>query len=314
MRRARTIAGLFSAAVLAASNAGAFCRETTCQISPTPSGCVGRTDSNGCSDEGSWLYWGKPCLAFSVHVGGSPKRGISSDQLEQQVRAAFDQWSTVACSNGGSPSLVVKAFPRASCSEVGFRGDGPNQNLWIFRDDTWLPSIEADGTLALTTLSVVTNTGEIYDADVELNSHDNAFTLGDASVETDLSSIVLHEAGHVLGIGHSPWSTSTMSDSYVNGSLEARTLEADDENAICAAMPPGAPISDCDPTPRHGFSASCDAAEAGCCSVAHGRGSSKAPLLVLALAFLVVATRRRDSAAPTQRSNRCSPRGVRWLR
>jgi hypothetical protein len=308
LRSATTFAAWVFVGVLAARSAGAFCRETSCQIVPLPNGCVGTYDANGCSNEGIALHWGQPCLSFSVHQGGSPKSGISSAQLEQQVRAAFDSWSTASCSGGGTPNLTVETYPPVLCSEVGFRSEGPNQNLWIFRDDSWEHEIDAEGTLALTTLSVVTSTGEIYDADVELNAKDNTFTLGGAGVETDLYSIVLHEAGHVLGIAHSPWPTSTMSDSYDRGSLDARSLEADDINAICAIMPPGEPPSQCDPEPRHGFSTRCDAAEDGCCSMARGRHSDKAQLLVLVGLLLLAATRRRGAEVPSQTSNRCSPR------
>jgi len=298
---ALSLAGL-TVGVLLSPNATAFCRETTCYVSPAPSGCVGSADANGCSNEGNPLHWSQPCLSFSVQMAGSVKLQIGADLFERQVRTAFDSWSTVICSGGGSPKFSVVTYPQAACTEVGFRDQGPNQNLWVFRDDGWEHALTADGALALTTLSVISSTGEIYDADVELNSHDNAFTTDDLDVKVDLYSIVLHEAGHVLGIGHSPWSTSTMTGSYANGSIDPRSLEADDINAICAVMPPGEIDPNCKPEPLHGFSTECAPTAPGCCSVAAGWRSSNSRAWVIVVPWLVFAIRRAGSGKGRRRS------------
>jgi hypothetical protein len=303
-----SVAIVFAIGLNAASVYG-FCHDTTCEITPTPAGCKGSFDTNGCSDEGLSLHWGTPCFSFSVHEGGSSRCGIRGDALEGCVRSAFDAWSAVTCDDGGSPNFFVATYPQVTCQDVGFRGDGPNQNLWIFRDDRWEHEILADGAIALTTLSVDLGTGEIYDADVELNSKENDFTLGDDNVQTDLSSIVLHEAGHVLGIGHSPWSTSTMAGSYLKGTTDTRTLKADDIDAICAILPPRELPSRCDPEPRQGFSAQCDASYGGCCSMARGRTNSA--LTPAASAMFLLVARRRKPARASQRSRHRNPKDAR---
>jgi hypothetical protein len=166
------------------------------------------------------------------------RSGITAGQLEKQVAAAFEQWEAATCSEGGHPRLGVETYPRVQCDRVGYKEEGPNQNLWTFRDDSWISDGTPDSAIALTTLTIDTVSGEILDADVELNARDNRFTVTSVDVQTDLFSVVLHESGHVLGLGHSDWVTSTMASGYDDGSLEARTLEADDIEAICALMPP----------------------------------------------------------------------------
>lgn len=262
--RCRAIGVLIScAAVLTNSRALAFCRETTCVVSPAPAGCLGNLDADGCSSEGAPLYWREPCLSFSVHRSGSSRRAITADALERLVTTAFDVWSKVECSNGKTPGFRAEVQPQAQCESVGFRHDGPNQNLWILRDEPWAYELGAESAMALTVLTVDSTSGEIYDADVELNSRDYAFTIEDDSVEVDLYSIVLHEVGHVMGIGHSEWTTSTMASGYDVGSLQARTLETDDRAAICSVMPPRLEIA-CSFEPYGGFSVDCARETSGC--------------------------------------------------
>ena len=60
-----------------------------------------------------------------------------------------------------------------------------------------------------TTLSIDTVSGQILDADVEIDAFDPGqngmppITTSDSNVGYDLESIVTHEAGHFLGLAHS---------------------------------------------------------------------------------------------------------------
>jgi hypothetical protein len=156
-----------------------------------------------------------------------------------------------------------------------------NTNAIIFRDDVW-PYMGADSTLALTTVTYNLDTGDIYDADIEVNSSSDTivFTTGDTDVQFDLRSIATHEAGHFLGLSHSEEADATMNRAYEAGQTDLRDLEPDDVAAICATYPPGEILpADCDATPRHGFSSECSVnqepmEESGCCSVAPGSSAS----------------------------------------
>ncbi len=136
-----------------------------------------------------------------------------------------------------------------------------NANIITFRDDGW-PYVGGGNTLALTTVTYHLKTGEIYDADMEINSFDVALSQGDDDVSFDLLSIATHEAGHFLGLSHSSDHDATMFADYRPGTASLRDLSQDDLDGICAVYPPGEPIKGCDPTPRHGFSALCAARSA----------------------------------------------------
>ena len=280
--------------------ASGYCLMTTCDAEPTPVACIVERNEDGCSVEGKRVAWAQPCLSFSVHKVGSVRSGITAGQLEKRVAKAFERWEAALCSGGGFPRLRVEAFPRVECDSVGYNAEGPNQNLWVFRENGWYEDVTDDNAIALTTLTIDYDTGEILDADVELNASDNQFTLSSKDVQIDLESTVLHEAGHVLGLGHSEWGTSVMTSGYEVGSLTSRKLQADDIRAICALMPPGEIPSDCDAEPLGGFSTQCHSPE-GCCALAPGRKPSGISGVLGVLFFgLSVLRRRYAKVLPSQ--------------
>ena len=294
MRQFLSIVLIALSILLIGQRAMAYCRKTTCELTPTPVGCTSTTGVDYCTNEGLPLYWSSPCIAFSVQKDGSVTSGISATELEQRVRTAFDAWMSVTCADGRHPNLYVATYPQASCGDVGYRTDGPNQNLWTFRDQDWEKNVGAAGVIALTTLSVNETTGEILDADVELNSTSHIFTTEDETADTDLLSIVQHESGHVLGIDHTPWGSSTMSGSSVQNSIDKRSLETDDVQAMCAAMPPGDLPATCDPEPLGGFSQACEGPpHIGCCSIAPQRVGTANVLSVGACLVGLLRLRRR---------------------
>jgi hypothetical protein len=189
-----------------------------------------------------------------------------------------------------------------ACHTQEYNQDKGNANIIMFDDDAW-PYEGSPNTLALTTVTYDLDTGEIYDADMELNSHDVTFTTSDSNVQFDLASIVQHESGHFLGLAHSQDMAATMFATYMQGQIFLRTLEADDIAAICTAYPPGPTIDPmCDDTPRHGFSSECgaqqmDVTTTACCAVAAGTPAGGTPALAAlgaaaALAFARSRSRR----------------------
>jgi hypothetical protein len=304
-KRRRAVAAVIAALTLSASSAAhAYCRTSSC----------GKLTGTLCEppdvvDCGIPIFWPSPCITVSLQEDAS--KLVSLATSEEIFKEAFGAWTTAACPGGGTPHIQVEYTGPVSCDkhEYNQTPELGNANIIIFRDNTW-PHVGANSTLALTTVTYNTENGEIYDADMEINTATAMITTTGDNVKFDFLSIATHEAGHFLGLSHSQMSGSTMTPQYMEGSTNLQTLEDDDRAAICAAYPPGDPIPDsCDSTPRHGFSPLCSddprEVDGGCCSVTPGApsssrvayGSAAAALAAMAL----LATRRRRAARAGRR-------------
>lgn len=299
MKSSRTLVPLVLAlSALWTTPAFGFCRTTTCG----PGQCTPNPSCDFCLEGGKPLYWGGRCISFGIQRDASPLRGIDFETTRNIVGGAFAKWMGVDC-GGVGPSLQLSDFGAISCDRQEYNQTAGNANVWMFRDDYW-PYSGANATLALTTITFNVKTGEIFDADVEINSIQSPLTLGDANIQADLDSIVTHEAGHFLGLSHSCEKDATMEAQYKLGEAGLRTLEPDDVAGVCTLFPPGSGQS-CDPTPRHGFSTDCCNPRSecegrtepeGCCTTAPGSTNSPGRLggsLLLSGLLLFAARRRR---------------------
>ncbi len=184
------------------------------------------------------------------------------------LRKTFQAWTEVPCPKGGNASMTFEERDPVSCKKSEYNKDAPNLNVVLFQDDDWKYR-GIDGTIAKTSVTYNDETGEIYDADIEVNAANNTVTITDnqAKIEYDLQAILTHEVGHFIGIAHSAESSAVMFASYSPGSTSQRKLTPDDIDAVCTIYPPNNGVA-CNSTPRGGFSASCDATEkSGLCAV-----------------------------------------------
>jgi hypothetical protein len=267
-RASRSASATLLAACLASSGARAFCRGVTSSppagYDPATSGCFAPSGSDVYQ-----LYWKNLCAGYSLQEDASPLRHITLDQATQVAAQAFAHWSAAPC-NGGTPAIEPHDEGPVACAQVQYNTSAPNQHVIVFRDDGW-PYSDTSNTIGLTTITYDATDGEIFDADMELNSHD--FNLVAAPPVPiggiDLASVITHEAGHFLGLAHSANAGAVMNVHYRPGEW---VLTADDVEGICSIYPhggtrtttAGALAGDkCDPTPRHGFSKTCSAADAG---------------------------------------------------
>jgi hypothetical protein len=265
---------LGAAAFWGATAASAYCRTTTCNPLIDPDQCGLTVD--GCQEYGERLFWPDLCVTFAVHELGSDKRAIPYTRANEVSKAAFQEWISADCGDGLTPSVGVVPRGKVTCDRLEFNHDGsdslnvagPNANIIVFRDDEW-PYIDESRTIALTTITFATRTGEILDADIEVNSAVVDISTSDTIVTSDLQSILTHEVGHFFGLAHSLEETASMNKNYDRGDLSFRSLSQDDTNGICEIYPgTDEPIDECTgEEPRYGFSRYCGTdqlADAGC--------------------------------------------------
>jgi matrixin len=291
------------AALHAPITAHAFCRTTTAQLP------AGYDPNEGCYTAGNVLWWRNACVGYSIQQSAS--RQVTLDQAEQAIATAFAKWTSTACpaddAGQSRVSIDVRDEGPVACDSVQYNQNQPNQHVIIFRDDVW-PYDDANNTLALTTVTFDPDTGELYDADMEINSTSAvALTVSGPVPPTgyDFESIVTHETGHFLGMAHTPDSRATMYARYVEGSISMRDLAEDDVSGICTAYPPdgtrttsvGSAVPDdtCDPTPRHGFSTECTQPQSGCAARESPSATAPGSLAAFAIAGVIgcALTRRR---------------------
>jgi hypothetical protein len=278
-------------------DAFAFCRTSVCEFGVLGSRCTPARDG----DCGVPLTWKERCIGFSMQRDGTSL--LSAEEAGELVAQAFTSWNAADCA-GKSPQFYVKRQPDAVCASLEYNVDRNvnkgNANVVIFREDAW-PYPDFEGGLAFTTLTYDLETGEIYDADIEINTFDIVFTTSDSDIAYDLASTLQHETGHFLGLSHAPDPASPMFATPEFGARR-RELTPDDAAAVCDAYPPEEPALtwQCSPMP-HDFSPLCNetlpaatAEEDGACSMSSSRGrNGAAPLLAMLIALCTLRRRRR---------------------
>lgn len=321
-----------------ATGPAGYCRTTTC-TPPVgyPSGDL--CEPPGWADECSTrpndprsdapLWWRSACVGYDLQKGAS--RRVDYDDAAAAVHAAFSAWTSVTCpSASGSSRVGIDAHDLGpvACASRGYDKEGPNQNLIVFQDDVWPHEAQdrkdqgskVSFTIALTTVTFDTQTGEIFDADLEINSADWKVVPTDTPDNTttfDLRAVLVHEVGHFFGLAHSPRTSSVMYSTAQNeGQGGKLSPSAEDVAGICSIYPAGGTVrtvsslvdpsgtvasSACDPTPRHGFTGEC-VPDRGCAVASRAMGThADGTLGALACATAIALARRRAKAGRTSR-------------
>jgi hypothetical protein len=283
-----------------ARDASAFCRTTTEPVDPS----FVSTPDQPCWTEGLPLYWKNACVGYSIQQDASKQ--VSFNDAQTGMETAFAQWTNATCptaSVSSKASIDVRFLGPVACHQVQYNQSGGNANIIMFDDDKW-PHNDSNNTLGLTTVTYNINTGELYDADMEINTAQVTLTVnGTVPADGfDFLSIITHESGHFLGLAHSPDSHATMYAHYTQGQTSMRNLSADDVQGICAIYPPdgtrstadgGIPEGNCDPTPRHGYSQTCGGSGGGCAAAPGPVSEGGASAVALAACVLGLRRRRR---------------------
>jgi uncharacterized protein (TIGR03382 family) len=278
-----------------------------------PASAYERARVNG---SGPWLFWATRGHSFLIDSKGTPDAPAGS--AFDAVRRSFATWAAVSCSD-----LRFAEEPTAQTDRrVGYVQGGTNHNLVLWRSASCASAVPSgdpcltqggcsnkydcwehdSSAIATTTTTSNTATGEIVDADIELNDPGFAFTTADGPpcpstgprvncVAYDVQNTVTHEAGHTMGLAHSTDQTATMYAFAPNGETSKRILHPDDVQGICAIYPKGRPTSVSPGVPPPGSEVS----GGGC-------GSSGAPsweALLVAAALIALRRNQRASARAT---------------
>lgn len=179
------------------------------------------------------LRWERLPIAYFVTSRDVP--GVSAVDARGALARAFDTWQQVP-----GPGLTSEFVGFTSRDPIS--GDG--MSVVGFR-----PRPELDRTLASTSFTVDDVTGEILEADIFVNS---AFAWSVAPAgepgRFDVESILVHELGHLLGLGHSGLGETDVTEpgrrrvlgkravmfpiAYPPGNIADRSLQQDDRAGL----------------------------------------------------------------------------------
>ncbi|MBX3185487.1 MAG: matrixin family metalloprotease [Labilithrix sp.] len=177
--------------------------------------------------------WPTAALPVPFVLGATPSRDVGGEAAAE-LDVALRTWARVPCTAWRARYDGVRS--------VGAADDGINAVL--FHDDAWPPELEP-GVVAQTVVHT-DGSGDYRDADIHINGKDFRFSLDGRPGTLDLRSILVHELGHALGLGHSTDARATM---FASGSgLRWRSLEKDDRDGVCALYP-GAGAPGCESVP-----------------------------------------------------------------
>lgn len=288
------------ALLLANGVARAYCLPTTGNPMPDLS----------CRISGEVLKWHRSCISYSVLP--RPEAEPALDDIRDAVDRCFATWMAVSCDGRAVGLRLAQTDELAACGVPEYNKHGPNANSILFVRDWDARELNPDA-IGLTEVAYDEITGEIYDADMQINETRGQLTLCGASCPQgalDLENVVTHEAGHFLGLGHSPAPGATMGPSASPEDTFMRDLTADDRAGLCALYGERATpnCADADFLPRRGFTSACGddaaaaASPAGCsCSIAGAARARRAGFGSFALIALAVLGRRLRRARASVR-------------
>ncbi|RMH44625.1 MAG: hypothetical protein D6689_01950 [Deltaproteobacteria bacterium] len=213
-----------------------------------------------------------------LDVGGAGDRDRDGGFDRSAATAAAAAWNAVL---DGALRIDVSDHPAADLDAT----DGRNAIVWLRHWDDDLDPLA----LAVTVRVHVRSTGAIRDADIAVNADDYAWTaIGDAACDDafDLQTVLTHEIGHALGLGHEPDDRAAVMYPTVASCQAKREPSPDDRAGVAAlyAVAAGAPDPAAPPAEPLATAFGCAAA---------GDGGA-AWLVAAALAWLIA--RRRAGA------------------
>lgn len=219
------------------SIASGFNRTVTC-MDPEDRDPQAPTSTPICqgNDRPQPFYWKSSTITYRINDRGLQSEFPTSDEriepgLRQAIVESVEVWNEPECS-------VFEFVEGELTSTEGF-DPRDDVNVIVFQEEAWPYSSRA---IALSSVSVRPD-GEIVDADLELNAETFVFSdEPDGLAGTyDIRNTITHEAGHLLGLDHTPVREATMWFNSQLGEIKKRELHPDDIEGVCAVYPPQQP-------------------------------------------------------------------------
>ncbi len=188
----------------------------------------------------NWRWW-KRAGPLPFHVAQVTPQEVPLDQVPTIMQDAFDSWTDLPC--GLVPEVYYAGPVTTTATTEPADTSVPPDNIILFVQSSaeWGALRHSQSELAITKVFADPDTGEIVDADMEINDAGFKFTINDApdqAGEVDYIGTMIHEAGHFFGMDHSLDKTATMYVSYIaatpTDAHPQRSLEPDDIAGACA--------------------------------------------------------------------------------
>ncbi len=179
-------------------------------------------------------YQGRP--AYTWRLSTATPGEADWARIQPLVEAAHDAWIGTECGTvpeftfGGTSEATAATLPKTLADEP--------DNLVVFVNSKvqWQDSGNLSSWLAITKIASDSRTGQIIDADIEVN--DGMYTFwyddrrGPAST-VDFRAMIVHELGHFYGLDHSTVDSAVMEARY-DAETPRRALTDDDTDGVCA--------------------------------------------------------------------------------
>jgi len=242
------------------------------------------------------LWWRQRNVPFYINEECSADTALA-DCLEA-VQASFSVWQQPDCSD--------LSFQYQGLTEA--RSWGVDQwNLIYWEEDEW--DDQHGKTIAFTHWTLIAETGELVDVDIELNGVDHIFSVeSSATVMQDIRNVLTHEVGHLVGLshpqypeclnvpdadvaseglGHPPDTEATMFCTADLGEIKKRDLSQDDIDGLCYLYPEDRGLPTC-------FLQEGEVKVVGGCACGNGPGPTAGIGLWVLVAVLATQRRRRS--------------------
>lgn len=155
------------------------------------------------------LHWSSMPVGYKLVLANVPGGGNG----EEAAKAAFQTW------DDASTNVSNRYDGYAAMGAHQF--DGVNMVYWVTSNWPYDQRL-----LAVTLRYFDRKDGRILDSDIVFNGQDYTWSVG--TWNYDIQNSATHEAGHLLGLGHSTDPHATMYSEAASGETQKRTLNGDD--------------------------------------------------------------------------------------